>query len=126
MKKRNIKKTTSDAVHILYNRYFKGRPKRTAMLEQELQNARIAQGIYTLRTSAGLTQKQFAEFIGTSESAVSRLENVDYEGHSLQVLKKIAEAYQAKIIIHFVPAGSTQKVLIAPTGEKTRIPELVF
>lgn len=126
MAKRKVKKTTSDAVAILYNRYFKGNRKRIAALEQELQNARIAQAIYDLRTSAGLTQKQLAEYMGTSHTAISRLENSDYNGHSLQALRKIAEVFSAKMLIHLVPAKETQKYLIAPSGAKTEFEEVLI
>ncbi|MCH7690682.1 MAG: helix-turn-helix transcriptional regulator [candidate division Zixibacteria bacterium] len=96
-----------------------------ARLQQELQNARIAQAIYDLRTSAGLTQEQLAGYIGTSHTAISRLENADYNGHSLSMIRKIAEVFQAKVVIHFVPAAPTQRFLVAPTGSETRLKEVI-
>jgi len=50
-----------------------------------------------------LTQMQLASLVGTSHSVISRLEDDDYEGHSLNLLRKIAETLQMKIEIRFVP-----------------------
>jgi transcriptional regulator with XRE-family HTH domain len=44
------------------------------------------------RTGAGLTQRELAERIGTKQSVVGRMEDADYEGHSLSMLKRIADA----------------------------------
>ena len=59
---------------------------RTASLERERANAEVAQLIHDHRTAAGLTKKQLAELIGTGYSVISRLEDADYEGHSLSML----------------------------------------
>ena len=79
------RKPTTDAVEILHRRYYEGHPERLATLEEERANAEIARKIYTLRTKAGLTQRQLAKRVGTSASAICRLEDGDYEGHSLVV-----------------------------------------
>lgn len=72
--------------------------------EQEALNAEIARRIFDLRTKAGLSQRELAERIGTSASAICRLEDADYQGHSLFLLKRIAQALDTRIEIHFVPA----------------------
>jgi transcriptional regulator with XRE-family HTH domain len=46
--------------------------------------------IYDARQKAGLTQKQLAELIGTKQQVIARLEDADYEGHSLSMLQRIA------------------------------------
>ncbi len=48
--------------------------------------------IVEMRKSAGLTQKELAGLIETTQSVIARLESADYEGHSLPMLKKIAAA----------------------------------
>jgi len=60
--------------------------------------------IFRLRTKAGLTQRDLARRIGTSASAICRLEDSDYEGHSLALLKRIAGALDQRVEIRFVPA----------------------
>jgi transcriptional regulator with XRE-family HTH domain len=62
-----------------------------AVLEESF-NSNIAQVVYDARTQAGLTQKQLAERCGTQQSVISRIEDADYYGHSLSLLKRIAEA----------------------------------
>ena len=94
---------TTDAVGILHSRYIKGDDKRLASLERERENLRIAEQIYALRTAAGLSQKDLACRVGTTQSVISRLEDADYDGHSLNMLARIAHALGHRVCIHFVP-----------------------
>ncbi|MBI2432058.1 MAG: helix-turn-helix transcriptional regulator [Candidatus Hydrogenedentes bacterium] len=96
-----VKKTT-DALEIVYRRHYKGHPERLQRLEDERQNAAIARKLYRLRTEAGMTQQQLAVRVGTTASVVSRLENADYEGHSLTMLRRIAAALGKNIELRFV------------------------
>lgn len=98
------KKFSSAASKYLYSRYIAGNPKREEEYEEEVLNAEIARKIHDLRTKAGLTQKELAEKVGTTPSAICRLEDADYEGHSLSMLKRIAEALGKRVEIRFVPA----------------------
>jgi hypothetical protein len=41
--------------------------------------------------------------IGTTESVISRLEDADYTGHSLSMLRRIADALGKRVEIRFVP-----------------------
>src|SRR6266480_2032789 len=59
---------------------------------EESFNSNIAQQVYDARIAAGLTQLQLAERCGTQQSVISRIEDADYYGHSLSLLKRIAEA----------------------------------
>ena len=56
----------------------------------------------TIRTKAGLTQSGLAKLVGTSTSVNSRLEDGDYEGHSLAMLRRIASALNKRVEIRFV------------------------
>ncbi len=97
------KKTSTDAVEILHERYIRRNKKRKASLGRERQNLGIAQQVYELRTQAGLTQNELAELVGTTQSVISRLEDADYNGHSLPMLCKIAAAMHKKVQVRFVP-----------------------
>src|SRR5262245_52385823 len=99
------RRTTSDAVEILRRRYFEGRPERLAILEEERANAAVARQIHALRERAGLTQAQLARTVGTTASVICRLEDADYRGHSLSMLRRIAAALNQRVEIRFVPAG---------------------
>ena len=57
--------------------------------------------LYALRSRAGFTQEQLAERVGTTTSVISRLENADYEGHSLSMLRRVAAALDRNIEIRF-------------------------
>jgi transcriptional regulator with XRE-family HTH domain len=48
--------------------------------------------------------KELADRVGTSKSALCRLDNADYEGHSLSMLMRIAEALDKRMEIRFLPA----------------------
>jgi ribosome-binding protein aMBF1 (putative translation factor) len=74
-----------DAVGILHRRYIGDDAERKASLQTERINAEVARMVYELRQDAGLTQKELAELIGTTQSVISGLEDADYEGHSLSI-----------------------------------------
>ena len=97
------RKPTSDAVEILHRRYYERHPERLASLEEERANLDIACRIYDLRNKAGLTQKELAKLVGTTPSVISRLEDADYEGHSLSMLRRVAGALDKRVEIRFVP-----------------------
>lgn len=96
------RKPTTDAVEIIHRRYYEGRPDRLRELEEARVEDEIARKIYALRTKAGLTQRELAKLVGTAASAICRLEDADYEGHSMAMLKRIAEALNKRVEIRFV------------------------
>jgi len=67
------------------------------LVRREVLNAEIGQMIYEARTKAGLTQTQLARRLDTTQSVISRLESADYEGHSLGMLRRIAEVLGKKL-----------------------------
>ena len=97
------RKRTTDAVEILHRRYYAARPAELAALEEARANADVARQICALRAKAGLTQAKVAKLIGTTPSVISRLEDADYEGHSLSMLRRIAVALKSRVEIRFVP-----------------------
>ena len=103
MANRRKTKTTTDAVEILRRRYFEGKPEMKAILEEEEGKAEVTRMVYDLRTQAGLTQKELANRVGTTPSVISRLEDADYNGHSLTMLRRIAAAVGQRVQIRFVP-----------------------
>jgi ribosome-binding protein aMBF1 (putative translation factor) len=94
---------TNDAVEIINRRYIKNDPARQELLREASLNAKVAQLIYTTRKQAGLTQQQLADLIQTKQSVIARLEDADYEGHSLSMLQRIGEALGQRIEINMVP-----------------------
>ena len=98
-------KPASDAVEILHRRFYSGKPGRLKNLEEARANEEIARAIYDLRSAAGFTQTQLAKVIGTTASVICRLEDADYEGHSLAILRRIGAALNQRVEIRFIPVG---------------------
>ena len=96
-------KRAIDAVEILYRRFYAGKETRLKHLEEARANEDIARKIRELRTAASLTQTQLAKLIGTTASVICRLEDADYEGHSLTMLRRVAGALNQRVEIRFVP-----------------------
>ena len=94
---------TSDALEIIYRRFYEGKPERIAELEEARVNDDVARYIRELREEAGLSQEKLAELVGTTASVICRLEDADYEGYSLSMLNRIALALDRRIKIDFVP-----------------------
>ena len=90
---------TTDAVELVHRRYVKGDPGREVSLCEERANADVARLIHDVRVNAGLTQKQLAGLVGTSQSAIARIEGADYEGHSLAMLHRVAGMLGRKVTV---------------------------
>ncbi len=104
MSKTKKRPESSDALAIIDRRYFEGKPEMMAMLEEELVNAELSRLVYDLRAGAKLTQAQLAKRVGTTQSVISRLEDADYEGHSLAMLRRIARAVGYVVEIRVCPS----------------------
>jgi ribosome-binding protein aMBF1 (putative translation factor) len=113
MKAKTESKRTTDALAIL-NRMAGDSPELRRLTEEARINAAVSQLIYAARTKAGLSQAQLAERTGTRQSVISRLEDADYEGHSLNMLQRIANALGQSLEIRFLPA--TKSALVRKTG----------
>ncbi len=96
-------KRTKNAVKILHERYIDKNKQRIESIQKERENLSIAEVIYNLRIDNNLSQKQLAEMIGTTQSVISRLEDADYNGHSLAMLRNIALVFHKKLQIQFIP-----------------------
>jgi DNA-binding XRE family transcriptional regulator len=99
------KRPTTDAIEILHRRYYQGRPDRLSTLEETRANDSVARKLTSLRLQVGLTQRQLARLVGTTASVICRLEDADYEGHSLVMLNRIAAALKQRVEIRFVPVA---------------------
>ena len=102
------KKKTSNALEILNRRHaptLKDLAARTAF-RREME---IAELIHHARTQAGLSQRELAVRVGTTASVICRLEDADYDGHSMTMLSRIAEALGLRIELRFVPAAENTR-----------------
>lgn len=103
MAEMNKRDKTSDAGRIL-DRITGHDPELREAIEEQKLNVRVAEMIHDAREAAGLTQAQLAKLIGTTQSVISRLEDADYEGRSLTMLQRIAEALNQRLEVRLVPA----------------------
>lgn len=96
------RKPTSDAVAILERRHYAD-PKRRAELERARIHAKLAQEIFARRKALGLSQAELARRANTSVSGICRLENADYDGHSLNVAVRVMAALNRRLELRSVP-----------------------
>ncbi|HEX6188876.1 MAG TPA: helix-turn-helix transcriptional regulator [Pyrinomonadaceae bacterium] len=70
----------------------------------------VALQLTALRQQAGLSQKELARRLKTSQQHISRLESPGYEGHSLANLRKVAGVLRARVRVTFEPEEETGKL----------------
>jgi transcriptional regulator with XRE-family HTH domain len=97
-----MKKTNFDA-------YLEDQMKDTAFAERFRQAGDawdVAIQLAALRKKAGLSQKELARQLKTTQQQISRLESPGYEGHSLSMLRRVARALRAEVRVTFEPVSS--------------------
>ena len=81
----------------------------------------VALQIAALREQAGLSQKELAKLLKTSQQQISRLESPGYEGHSLSMLRRVAGVLHARVRVVFEPAEVTERMnVVAEPSEPYR------
>jgi transcriptional regulator with XRE-family HTH domain len=79
---------------------FRRKPYRSAFVENEVRTG-LAYQVRALREQRSLSQDQLATLMGTTQSAVSRLENSDYGRVSLSTLIQVANALDVGLMARF-------------------------
>ena len=107
MKKVSTKRPrkTRDALRII-DHMIGGDEELKRLVIEAGGNAHIAQLIYDARMAAGLTQAELAKLIGTQQPVIARLEDANYQGHSLTMLQRIAEALNQRLELRFIPTAT--------------------
>jgi DNA-binding XRE family transcriptional regulator len=103
MRSQKTQKRTRDALALVEELTGKNQ-EMIDLAEQEQANLDLARKIYELRTKAKLSQAELARKVGTTQSVISRLEDADYDGHSLDMLRRIASALERRVEIRFLPS----------------------
>jgi ribosome-binding protein aMBF1 (putative translation factor) len=123
MRVKTERSKTSDAVKIL-DRMAGESPGLARLTEEARVNAKVAQLIYDARQKAGLSQAELADRIGTKQGVISRLEDADYEGHSLSMLLRVATALGKQVSVEFlnlpkarIRAGQVRRLAPAHAGD---------
>lgn len=103
-----------------YSRWADAKGKRpapstetSAGIEQDLA---LGQLIYDLRTVAGLSQRELAQRMGTTQSVISRLEEGGGARNRIDTLARVATALNRHLVVSFpekVPATLKDAVQVA-------------
>jgi DNA-binding XRE family transcriptional regulator len=67
----------------------------------------LVREMLSARAKSGLTQEAVAQLMGTTKSAVSRLESAGKHAPSLTTLKKYAQAVGCNLKIEFIPKSDS-------------------
>ncbi|MBA2527385.1 MAG: helix-turn-helix transcriptional regulator [Pyrinomonadaceae bacterium] len=79
----------------------------------------VALQLAALREQAGLSQKELARRLKTSQQHISRLESPGYEGHSLANLRRVASALNARVRVVFEPDEVIKKRPARPISNRS-------
>jgi len=95
-------------------------------------SAQVAAQLIALRKRRNLNQKEVAELVGTQQPAISRVEKADYQSWSFSILRKIADALDARIRIFIEPYEDiiqeykdNQYLEVAPPSELAALKEIL-
>jgi len=72
-------------------------------MDRERLNGEIAVLIYSERTTAGLTQQELADKAGTHQSVIARLEDAEYSGRTIELLRKVLRALGCRLAVSVAP-----------------------
>jgi len=88
-------------------------PDFAARFERAGQAWEVAMQLAALRKDSGLSQKELAIRLGTSQQQISRLESPNYEGHSLSMIRRVAEALGATVNVQIEKKRPQRKHAVA-------------
>ena len=106
-----MKKTNSD----LYLEEQLKDPDFAERFERAGEAWDVAIQLAALREKAGLSQKDLARKLKTSQQNISRLESPAYEGHSLTMLRRVAEVLGATIRVTIAPKEESAPMTLSET-----------
>src|ERR1019366_320684 len=81
----------------------------------------VALQIAALREKAGLSQRDLARKLKTSQQQISRLESPSYAGHSLSMLRRVAKVLSAKVRVVLEPEDAVQGSRLAESPVPWRV-----
>ena len=84
----------------------------------------LALQLADLRKKTGLSQKELARRVGTSQQQISRLESPSYEGHSLSMIRRIAEVLGAAVRVSIEPLKPAGPGLVAEEKAPYRVKKI--
>jgi transcriptional regulator with XRE-family HTH domain len=108
-----------------FDRYLREQladPEFARRFERAGQAWDVALQIAALRQRAGLSQRELAKRVKTSQQQISRLESPQYEGHSLSMLRRVARELRARVRVVIEPetVAATRRVAETPPLYRTK------
>ena len=76
-------------------------PAFAAAYKRTEERHHIARELAKLREASGLSQRELAAKLHTSQAQISRIERENYEGHTISTLRKYLRAVGASMSISF-------------------------
>lgn len=81
-------------------------PEYSEGYAESFLNSYIATQIKVIREQRGMKQADLAKEVGTTQTAISRIENVNYSGWNIRTLKKLARAFRVRLRVSFETYGT--------------------
>ena len=88
-------------------------PEFAARFERAGEAWDVALQLTALREKAGLSQKELARKLHTSQQQISRLESPAYEGHSLSMLRRVANVLGATVHVTLASKGESEPMILS-------------
>jgi transcriptional regulator with XRE-family HTH domain len=104
-----------------FDRYLEEQLKDAAFAERFREAGEawdVALQIAALRKQAGLSQQELAKRLKTTQQQISRLESPSYEGHSLSMLRRVAEVLNAQVRVILEPTHPGKPSMVAEARAK--------
>jgi len=103
-----------------FDRYLEDQlrdPTFAARFKEAGEAWNVAMQLAALRKESGLSQKDLAVLVGTSQQQISRLESQSYEGHSLSMIRRVAEVLGASVRVQIQRHKRPMKHAVAEIKE---------
>jgi transcriptional regulator with XRE-family HTH domain len=81
-------------------------PEYSEGYAESFLNSYIATQIKVLREQRKMKQADLAQEIGTTQTAISRIEDINYSSWNIKTLKRLARAFRVRLSVSFEPYGT--------------------
>lgn len=81
-------------------------PEYSEGYAESFLNSYVATQIKVIREQRGMKQSDLARQVGTTQTAISRIENVNYSSWNIKTLKKLARAFRVRLMVSFETYGT--------------------
>lgn len=85
-------------------------PEFQAKVEEEMAAINVAQDLVALRETRGLSQRQLAEQLGVTQSAIAQLESAEPRNLELRTLVRAATALGGRVDLSIRPRSTRRRV----------------